>query len=139
MATSYDNIRLKLTILKANDLAAKDIFGASDPYVVIHLVELLAPGAPAPVMLQENKIHQTSIKTRTLNPIWGECFEFDMCPASQSVVLDVFDWNRWTRDDFLGRVVLRDLNSLEIRHQLGSRTWSWSDALSNDTVTDCSL
>ena len=71
MATSYDRIRLKLKICKENGLAAKDIFGASDPYVVIHLVELLAPGTPAPAILQENKIGQTSIKTRTLNPVWN--------------------------------------------------------------------
>ena len=129
MATSYNPIKLKLKICKANGLAKKDIFGASDPYVVIHLVELLAPGAPAPRMLhEENKIGQTYIKTRTLNPVWNETFEFNVCPASQSVVVDVFDWNRWTRDDFLGRVMLRDLSSLElggglIRNQLEPRSW----------------
>lgn len=41
---------------------------------------------------------------QTLNPIWNEEFIFKVKPTEHKLVLQVFDENRLTRDDFLGMV-----------------------------------
>ena len=47
---------------------------------------------------------------RSLNPTWNETFEIEV-DHYDKLILDVYDENRMTRDDFLGRVDL-PLNSL---------------------------
>ena len=44
----------------------------------------------------------TKTKKRTLNPRWEEEFLFRVKPADHKLVMEVFDENRLTRDDFLG-------------------------------------
>jgi len=88
---------LRLKVISADNLAKKDIFGASDPYVRIDLVTW------------GNEVIDsvlTKTKKRTLNPRWDEQFTFRLKPADHKLVLEVFDENRLTRDDFLGRVEL---------------------------------
>ncbi|KAF2900726.1 hypothetical protein ILUMI_05467, partial [Ignelater luminosus] len=46
----------------------------------------------------------------TLNPVWDEEFIFRVKPAEHKLVLQVFDENRLTRDDFLGMVELTLIN-----------------------------
>ena len=48
----------------------------------------------------------TKTKKRTLNPRWEEEFVFRVKPSAHKLVLEVFDENRLTRDDFLGMVEL---------------------------------
>lgn len=45
----------------------------------------------------------TKTKKRTLNPRWEEEFLFRVKPADHKLVMEVFDENRLTRDDFLGK------------------------------------
>nr|CAD7569856.1 unnamed protein product [Timema californicum] len=52
----------------------------------------------------------TKTKKKTLNPQWNEEFVFRVKPAEHKLVLQVFDENRLTRDDFLGMVELTLLN-----------------------------
>ena len=61
----FEQSTLTLKILRAVDLAAKDITGRSDPYVK--------------VMLLPDKKHKllTNIKRRNLNPRWNEVFAFE--------------------------------------------------------------
>ena len=92
---------LRLTVVSALDLAKKDIFGASDPYVQIYKESFDTANDPT------NKIRKTSVKKKTLNPVWGETFEFEVDPRLHVVVLDVMDANKITRDDFLGRVKIK--------------------------------
>ncbi|KAL3288300.1 hypothetical protein HHI36_002748 [Cryptolaemus montrouzieri] len=66
----------------------KDIFGASDPYVRIDL----------------NTISGDETIDATLNPVWNEEFLFKVKPNEHKLILQVFDENRLTRDDFLGMV-----------------------------------
>ena len=44
----------------------------------------------------------TKTKKRTLNPRWEEEYLFRVKPADHKLVMEVFDENRLTRDDFLG-------------------------------------
>ena len=82
-------------VISADNLAKKDIFGASDPYVRIDLVTNNGEEVIDSVL--------TKTKKRTLNPRWEEEFLFRVKPADHKLVLEVFDENRLTRDDFLGK------------------------------------
>ncbi|XP_065333980.1 E3 ubiquitin-protein ligase NEDD4 isoform X5 [Cloeon dipterum] len=90
--------RLRLRVVAGHNLAKKDIFGASDPYVRIDLNTIEGDETIDSVM--------TRTKKRTLEPQWNEEFIFRVKPSEHKLVLQVFDENRLTRDDFLGVVEL---------------------------------
>ncbi|KAK7863721.1 hypothetical protein R5R35_003098 [Gryllus longicercus] len=87
---------LRLRVIAGHQLAKKDIFGASDPYVKIDLNTVNGDETIDSVL--------TKTKKKTLNPQWNEEFIFRVRPAEHKLVLQVFDENRLTRDDFLGMV-----------------------------------
>ena len=114
---------VKIWVSKASNLTKKDIFGASDPYVAIYLAnkddvredllcsELADNSFDRTTYIYTNQIRKTATKKRTLNPTWDETFEIQMNLRNQSLVFDVFDKNRITRDDFLGRVYIVDIEN----------------------------
>ena len=61
----FDAMTLTVKIIKAEELAAKDLSGTSDPYVKITLLP--------------DKKHTlvTHIKRKNLNPRWNESFAFE--------------------------------------------------------------
>jgi len=89
---------LRLRVIAGHNLCKKDIFGASDPYVRIDLVATEGEEVIDSVL--------TKTKKRTLNPKWDEEFVFRVKPTEHKLVMEVFDENRLTRDDFLGMVEL---------------------------------
>ena len=72
---------LRLKVVSADNLAKKDIFGASDPYVRIDLVSSSTEEVVDSVL--------TKTKKRTLNPKWEEEFRFRVKPADHRLVLEV--------------------------------------------------
>lgn len=93
------NVRLlRLKVIAGHGLAKKDIFGASDPYVRIDLRRNDDEAVIDSVY--------TKTKKKTLNPKWDEEFIFRVIPNHHHLLLEVFDENRLTRDDFLGLVEL---------------------------------
>lgn len=54
--------------------------------------------------------YQLKLSLQTLNPTWGEEFVFRVIPSEHKLVLQVFDENRLTRDDFLGLIELQLLS-----------------------------
>ncbi|XP_055616332.1 E3 ubiquitin-protein ligase Nedd-4-like isoform X5 [Toxorhynchites rutilus septentrionalis] len=90
--------RLRVKVIAGHQLAKKDIFGASDPYVRIDLNTITGDENIDSVL--------TKTKKKTLNPKWNEEFIFRVKPNEHKLVLQVFDENRLTRDDFLGMVEL---------------------------------
>ncbi|XP_067015610.1 E3 ubiquitin-protein ligase Nedd-4 isoform X2 [Anabrus simplex] len=88
--------RVRLRVIAGHQLAKKDIFGASDPYVRIDLNTINGDETIDSVL--------TKTKKKTLNPQWNEEFIFRVKPTEHKLVLQVFDENRLTRDDFLGMV-----------------------------------
>ncbi|CAD6201383.1 GSCOCG00000186001-RA-CDS [Cotesia congregata] len=94
--------RLRLRVIAGHQLAKKDIFGASDPYVRIDLYPINGHETVDSVL--------TKTKKKTLNPVWEEEFLFRVKPSEHKLVLQVFDENRLTRDDFLGMVELNLMN-----------------------------
>uniref|UniRef100_A0A8D7ZSE1 E3 ubiquitin-protein ligase Nedd-4 n=1 Tax=Culex pipiens TaxID=7175 RepID=A0A8D7ZSE1_CULPI len=90
--------RLRIKVIAGQQLAKKDIFGASDPYVRIDLNTIAGDENIDSVL--------TKTKKKTLNPRWNEEFVFRVKPNEHKLVFQVFDENRLTRDDFLGMVEL---------------------------------
>uniref|UniRef100_A0A672ZZQ0 Synaptotagmin IXa n=1 Tax=Sphaeramia orbicularis TaxID=375764 RepID=A0A672ZZQ0_9TELE len=96
--------RLTITMIKARNLKAMDITGASDPYVK---VSLMCDG-------RRLKKRKTSTKRNTLNPIYNEAIVFDVPPENIeqiSLLIAVMDYDR--------------LRSFSILHNnLGRNHWS---------------
>lgn len=95
--TSGTTRLLRLKVIEGVNLAKKDIFGASDPYVRISLYR-----GDREEGLIDTK--QTKVVKKTLNPKWNQEFLFRVNPRDNVLLLEVFDLNRVTRDDFLGLV-----------------------------------
>jgi len=90
--------KLEIQIPEARNLDAKDSNGLSDPYAKIYF---------------NLKKYTTKIKKKNLNPVWNEECEF-VIPHSledDTIAIEVYDWDRLKRDDFIGRntISLADL------------------------------
>uniref|UniRef100_A0A8C6CTL3 E3 ubiquitin-protein ligase n=1 Tax=Moschus moschiferus TaxID=68415 RepID=A0A8C6CTL3_MOSMO len=94
---------LRVKVVSGIDLAKKDIFGASDPYVKLSLYV-------------------------TLNPKWNEEFYFRVNPSNHRLLFEVFDENRLTRDDFLGQVDI-PLSHLPTEDPTMERPYTFKDFL----------
>ncbi|KAG5677964.1 hypothetical protein PVAND_007676 [Polypedilum vanderplanki] len=94
--------QIRIRVIAGKSLAKKDIFGASDPYVRIDLNTINGDINIDSVL--------TKTKKKTLNPQWDEEFIFRVKPNEHKLVFQVFDENRFTRDDFLGMVELTLIN-----------------------------
>ncbi|KAI5636492.1 WW domain-containing protein [Phthorimaea operculella] len=94
--TEENSHLLRLRVVGAHSLAKKDIFGASDPYVRVELQKV-----EGDVTIET---FLTKTKKKTLNPVWNQEFVFRVKPAEHKLLIQVFDENRLTRDDFLGMV-----------------------------------
>ncbi|XP_021360527.1 E3 ubiquitin-protein ligase NEDD4-like isoform X4 [Mizuhopecten yessoensis] len=88
---------LRIKVISGTNLAKKDIFGASDPYVKISLYR---GDREAGIIDSAN----TAVIKKTLNPKWEQEFLFRVNPRDNVLLFEVFDSNRVTRDDFLGLV-----------------------------------
>jgi hypothetical protein len=85
---------LQITVIQAKDLPAADATGKSDPYVEIHI---------------NGVTHKTKTVKKTLTPYWGEAFTFhpgSFNPNTDTIRLDVFDWDRFSSNDLLTRNLL---------------------------------
>lgn len=95
----YESEALLVNILKAVDLPAKDLCGTSDPYVKVYL-------------LPDRKKFQTRVHRKTLNPTFDETFQFPV-PYEELAIrklhMSVFDFDRFSRHDMIGEVVLENL------------------------------
>ncbi|XP_013416728.1 synaptotagmin-7 isoform X2 [Lingula anatina] len=94
----FNENTLIVKVMRATDLPAKDFTGTSDPYVKV-------------VLLPDKKHKlQTKIRKRSLNPHWNEIFCFEGFPynkvESKLLMLQVIDFDRFSRDDVIGEVIV---------------------------------
>ena len=89
---------LRLKVIAGHGLAKKDIFGLNHPYVRIKLIDRNGE--------KVGESMRTKTKKRTLHPQWKEEFIFQVIPDEHRLVLEVFNVNIFTGDNFLGMVEL---------------------------------
>uniref|UniRef100_A0A673JQY5 E3 ubiquitin-protein ligase NEDD4-like n=1 Tax=Sinocyclocheilus rhinocerous TaxID=307959 RepID=A0A673JQY5_9TELE len=110
---------LRVKVIAGIGLAKKDILGASDPYTRISLYD--------PVNGEITSLQTKTIK-KTLDPKWNEEFFFRVHPRRHRLLLEVFDENRLTRDDFLGQVDV-PLHQIPTENPNNERPYTFKDFL----------
>ncbi|ESP01100.1 synaptotagmin 9, partial [Lottia gigantea] len=97
-----DERNLYVDIHRAENLPAKDFSGTSDPYVKVYL-------------LPDRKTKfQTKVHRKTLNPEFEETFVFNVPYENlpqRILQFNVYDFDRFSRHDIIGAVVLQDILS----------------------------
>mmetsp|Transcript_21616 Transcript_21616/g.60099 ORF Transcript_21616/g.60099 Transcript_21616/m.60099 type:complete len:133 (+) Transcript_21616:160-558(+) len=93
---------LKVRLVKATNLADKDYFGKSDPYVRLDLKQ------DNYLLDVDYGYQRSSIKKNNLNPVWNEDYSFNI-PTLKNMVLKlrVMDSDFGTRDDQCGWCKIR--------------------------------
>lgn len=71
-----------------------DMNGTSDPYVVFTLQNKSG---------QQVQQINSKFKKATLNPVWNECFTFDISSKDEYLVVEVYDKDTFGNDDFEGQ------------------------------------
>ncbi|XP_068432599.1 E3 ubiquitin-protein ligase NEDD4 isoform X2 [Clinocottus analis] len=110
---------LKVKVVAGIGLAKKDILGASDPYTRLSLYD--------PINGEITSLQTKTIK-KSLDPKWNEEFFFKVDPRKHRLLLEVFDENRLTRDDFLGQVDV-PLNQIPTENPNTERPYTFKDFL----------
>lgn len=90
----------QVTIIEAEDLAAMDLNGYSDPYVTLALIPDAGKTYPK---------EKTKIKSKTLNPKWNETFKFQVNYSDLtrlSLQLICLDYDRFSKHDEIGQVTI---------------------------------
>lgn len=85
----------QIQISHATRLPSMDSNGFSDPFCFI--------------IVGDRRL-KTSVKKKTLNPVWNETFTIpskELRKTNGEVLLEVIDKDEWTRDDFIGMVKTR--------------------------------
>ncbi|XP_026856979.2 synaptotagmin Vb isoform X1 [Electrophorus electricus] len=114
-ALDYDftEAQLIVSVLKAQDLAAMDIGGTSDPYVKVYLLP------------DKKKKFETKVQRKNLCPVFNETFTFKIPYAElggKTLVLQVFDFDRFGKHDVIGQIKI-PMSSVD----LGQPLHQWRD------------
>ena len=83
--------KIYIKIISARDLQPKDANGYSDPYVKVTL---------------GSSTVRTTTRKRNLNPDWGMVFPFDWDMTMRYAIVEVWDEDFTSADDFLGTVFI---------------------------------
>ncbi|KAL0484269.1 Rho GTPase-activating protein ArhGAP [Acrasis kona] len=87
-------------VTSASSLLAADANGFSDPFVEIYLAH------EDPKLRKKNKLKTKTI-LKSLNPVWGEEFRFEvphMDPEDIQLKFKIYDWDKIGKNDYLGYV-----------------------------------
>ncbi|XP_017551616.1 synaptotagmin Vb [Pygocentrus nattereri] len=110
---NFTESQLIVGILQAQDLAAMDIGGTSDPYVKVYLLP------------DKKKKFETKVQRKNLCPVFNETFIFKIPYAElggKTLVLQVFDFDRFGKHDVIGQIKI-PMNSVD----LGQPMHQWRD------------
>uniref|UniRef100_H2U7M8 C2 domain-containing protein n=1 Tax=Takifugu rubripes TaxID=31033 RepID=H2U7M8_TAKRU len=111
-------LKLIVGILQAQDLAAMDMGGTSDPYVKVFLLP------------DKKKKYETKVQRKNLCPVFNETFIFKIPYAElggKTLVLQVFDFDRFSKHDMIGEIKI-PMNSVD----LGQPMQQWRDLESGE-------
>uniref|UniRef100_A0A8C2YWM4 Synaptotagmin Vb n=1 Tax=Cyclopterus lumpus TaxID=8103 RepID=A0A8C2YWM4_CYCLU len=110
--------KLIVGILQAQDLAAMDMGGTSDPYVKVFLLP------------DKKKKYETKVQRKNLCPVFNETFIFKIPYAElggKTLMLQVFDFDRFSKHDIIGEIKI-PMNSVD----LGQPMQQWRDVESGE-------
>ncbi|KAI5517567.1 C2 domain-containing protein family [Trichomonas vaginalis G3] len=83
-------VLLDATVVDAKDLAAMDLNGKSDPYVILKLNK---NGQP----------QKTEVIKKTKNPVWNQTFNFELVDKKTDVlIVECYDWDEKNANDLIG-------------------------------------
>ncbi|XP_051925390.1 synaptotagmin Vb isoform X1 [Hippocampus zosterae] len=115
---NFTDSQLIVGILQAQDLAAMDMGGTSDPYVKVFLLP------------DKKKKYETKVQRKNLCPVFNETFFFKIPYAElggKTLVLQVFDFDRFSKHDMIGDIKI-PMNSVD----LGQPIQQWRDLESTE-------
>uniref|UniRef100_A0A8C9XPZ9 Synaptotagmin Vb n=1 Tax=Sander lucioperca TaxID=283035 RepID=A0A8C9XPZ9_SANLU len=115
---NFTDAQLIVGILQAQDLAAMDMGGTSDPYVKVFLLP------------DKKKKYETKVQRKNLCPVFNETFIFKIPYAElggKTLVLQVFDFDRFSKHDMIGEIKI-PMNSVD----LGQPLQQWRDVESGE-------
>ncbi|XP_050393921.1 synaptotagmin-7 isoform X3 [Patella vulgata] len=120
--------RLSVIVMKAKELKAKDITGTSGFFRTRNKCESSDPYVKIWLSFGQNRVEKkkTTIKKRTLNPVFNESFIFDI-PWEKlreaSLEVTCMDFDKVGRNELIGKVILGGRSGpMETRH--------WNDMVS---------
>ena len=100
MAEPYhelDEGTARIEVVRARNLKPMDALGNADPFV-----ELCCSSEP------KQKQKTKKVKS-SLAPSWNEAFELRLVGDQAEITADVYDWDRFSKNDPMGRVVISAL------------------------------
>ncbi|XP_040032172.2 synaptotagmin Vb [Gasterosteus aculeatus] len=115
---NFTDAQLIVGILQAQDLAAMDMGGTSDPYVKVYLLP------------DKKKKYETKVQRKNLCPVFNETFIFKIPYAElggKTLMLEVFDFDRFSKHDMIGEIKI-PMNSVD----LGQPLQQWRDVESGE-------
>lgn len=83
--------KLTIVVKEARNLPRMDLGGKCNPYVRLSL---------------ENQEQKTKVKKKTLNPKWDQSFEYFITDKKNQLEVEVMDWDRFLKDEFVGKFVV---------------------------------
>ncbi|KAJ6234215.1 phosphatidylserine decarboxylase [Anaeramoeba flamelloides] len=96
---------VEVTVVKGENLVAKDLGGKSDPFVKIF----------------DPKQHSalTKVQKKTLNPEWNDFFDFTYIKLPEFLYFNVYDYNKSIKNNLIGtaRIKLRCLKKGALYHK----------------------
>lgn len=116
---------LTVGVKQADSLKAMDLGGSSDPYVRVY------------VCPDKNKTCETKVLKNTLKPVFNEQFNFQITKESlleSTVVMQVFDFNRFSKHNIIGEVRLQ-LENFDWNHVIEE----WQDLSEPNKFEDGNL
>ncbi|XP_062304665.1 synaptotagmin Va isoform X2 [Osmerus eperlanus] len=119
---SFTDNQLVVGILQAQDLAAMDMGGTSDPYVKVYMLP------------DKKKKFETKVQRKNLCPVFNETFSFKIAYndlGGQTLVLQVFDFDRFGKHDVIGEIKI-PMNSVDLAQPLHE----WRDLVGGEKEED---
>ncbi|VDN04168.1 unnamed protein product [Thelazia callipaeda] len=113
----YVTFSVKIHLLQGHNLVIRDASGSSDPYVKFKY--------------KGRTYYKSSIIFKNLNPIWKEEFTFLVDDITVPICLDVYDYDRWASDDYMGGAII-DLSQLKFFQRLALKLKLYEEGNNED-------
>lgn len=85
--------KLLVKLIKASGLCGKIKSGSLSPYCIVSTTNPL-------------QRKRTNMVRDNENPFWNEYFTFDINPKTKEITLDIYDYEKTDKDDYLGQVIV---------------------------------